>query len=93
MSLSKEEREYFDWLAEQPQSPQGLLVRVKGETRVVPRPSLVEFRSRHAQRFPRLERRRKRLAELESEFVPTPMGRRSEWLKVTGRLLEMQERL
>ncbi len=47
-----------------------------------------EFRSRPAQRFPRLEHRRRRLAELESE-----MDRRSAWLEITGRLLEMEEKL
>jgi hypothetical protein len=57
MSFTVEEREYFSWLDEQPQCPEGLLVRSRrGETRCVPFPSLAEFRSRRKQRFPRLER-------------------------------------
>ena len=56
MSFTFEEREYFAWLDEQPQCPEGLLVRTPGETRCVPFPSPAEFRSRSELRFPRLER-------------------------------------
>jgi len=47
---------FFDWLDEQPQCPEGLLVQTpRGETRCVPFPSPAEFRSR---RKPHLERAR-----------------------------------
>ena len=64
MNLSKAEREFFDWLDEQPcTSNGGVLVQTpRGETRVVPRGVIAqEFRARAAPRFPRLERCQNRL--------------------------------
>ena len=59
MSFSEADVEFFAWLDEQAQAPEGLLVTTReGETRCVPFPSLAEFRTGRRARFPRLERAR-----------------------------------
>lgn len=63
MSFSEADVEFFAWLDEQEQAPEGLLVTTReGETRCVPFPSLAEFRTRRRARFPRLERAQHQLA-------------------------------
>jgi hypothetical protein len=61
MSLTKEQRAFFDWLDEAPCTPNDVLVRTpSGETRNVPREVIArEFRRAREVRvapFPRLER-------------------------------------
>lgn len=72
-------QKFWDALDEQPTRRSGGFIVSLGPA---------EFRSRPAPRFPRLERRQRRLAQLESD-----MDRRSAWLEMTGRLLEMEEHL
>jgi hypothetical protein len=70
---------FFDRLDETPQHRGGGYIVSLGPA---------EFRSRPAPRFPRLERRQRQLAEIETE-----RDRRSAWLEMTGRLLEIEEQL
>ena len=72
-------QEFWDALDEQPTRRSGGFIVSLGPT---------EFRSKPAPRFPRLERRQRRLAEIETET-----DRRSAWLETTGRLLAMEEHL
>jgi len=65
MSFSKKDQA-FNWLDEQPQAPEGLLVRTRqGETRCVPFPPPAEFGARILKRGQAEHRSRKAFGRLE----------------------------